>query len=296
MEIDMNQRPTNPFDKKLDSLFLRFLYRKHIGAPLRFLLTRRFVSDLGGAYMNSRLSRRRIPRFIQENSIQMDDYETREYTSFNDFFTRKILPGKRPFSFDPTDLCSPADSRLSVFSGSDQGTFTVKGTPYTLDELIQNSALAKEFQSAYILVFRLCVDDYHRYAYIDDGTVTIPPRYIPGAFHTVRPIAFTDNRRVFCRNAREITVLETKNFGKVLQIEVGAMMVGRIVNHNITEYKRGDEKGYFAFGGSTVILVIKKNAVDLDPCFLENTRQGLETRVFCGETIGQASHTKEIQQ
>ena len=225
----------------------------------------------------------------------MNDYENRPFTCFNDFFTRKILAGKRPFSADALDLCSPADSKLTAYPCTDDGVFTVKGTPYTLSELIDDPELAKEFVGGIVLVFRLCVDDYHRYAFFDNGSVAVKPRYIKGAFHTVRPIAFTNERRVFCKNAREITVLETENFGKALQIEVGAMMVGRIVNHDVTAYKRGDEKGYFEFGGSTVVLVLKKDAATLDPCFLANTQNGLETKVSCGETIGRSNSPKENQ-
>ena len=282
----MNDRPTTPFDYKLDSLFLRILYRKYLGAPLRFLMTRKFVSVIGGAYMDSKFSRHRIPSFVEKNNIDLSDYEKREYTSFNDFFTRKILPDKRPFSTTKTDLCSPADSRLSAFHATEDGTFMVKGTEYTLAELLGDAKLAREFYGGSVLVFRLCVDDYHRYAFFDDGEIAVPPRYIPGAFHTVRPIAFTSKRRVFCRNAREITVLNTAHFQKAVQVEVGAMMVGRIINHNLCKFKKGEEKGYFAFGGSTVVLVLQKNAAQPEPCFFENTQNGLETRVYCGETIG----------
>ena len=290
----MNTRATNPFDEKLDSRFLRFLYSPFWGYPLRFLMTRKFVSKLGGSYMDSSLSRRRIPGFITNNHIDMSDYEDRPYVSFNDFFTRAILPDKRPFSQTATDFCSPADSRLSAFRVTEDGTFTVKGTPYTLGDLIEDAELAKEFVHGTVLVFRLSVDDYHRYAFFDSGTVALPPRYIKGEFHTVRPIAFTHGRRVFCKNAREVTVLETENFGKAIQVEVGAMMVGKIVNHSVNAYQRGDEKGYFEFGGSTVVLVLKKDAVQLDPCFFQNTENKLETRVYCGETIGTVMTAKEI--
>ena len=289
-------RKTYPFDAKLDSGFLRFLYMPYLGAPLRFIMTRKFVSKLGGAYMNTRFSARRIPKFIKQNQIDMSDYENREFSCFNDFFTRKILEGKRPFSTDPHDFCSPADSKLIVYPCTEDCTFTVKGTPYTLDDFIGDKELAKEFAGGSILVFRLCVDDYHRYAFFDSGSIAVKPRYIKGAFHTVRPIAFTNERQVFCKNAREITVLETENFGKALQIEVGAMMVGRIVNHDVTAYKRGDEKGYFEFGGSTVVLVLKKDAVTLEDCFYENSQNGLETKVACGESIGKSNLKKERQQ
>ena len=185
----MNNRQTNPFDPQYDSGFLRFLYLNILGAPLRFLMTRRLVSQLGGAYMDSALSAHRIHKFIKDNHIDMSDYEDRKYRSFNDFFTRKILAGKRPFSHDPNDLCSPADSRLSAFEIAGDSTFIIKGTPYTLSQLLQDEELAKEFEGGTLMVFRLSVDDYHRYAFFDDGSLVAKPRYIKGAFHTVRPIA-----------------------------------------------------------------------------------------------------------
>ena len=236
--------------------------------------------------MNTGFSARRVAKFIKTNNIDMSDYESREFTCFNDFFTRKILDGKRPFSTNAHDLCSPADSKLTAYPCTEDGIFTVKGTPYTLSELVDDPTLAKEFVGGTVLVFRLCVDDYHRYAFFDNGNIAVPPRYIKGAFHTVRPIAFTNERRVFCKNAREITVLETENFGKALQIEVGAMMVGRIVNHDLTCYKRGDEKGYFEFGGSTIVLLVPKDRVALDEEFFTNPQNELETVVRCGERIG----------
>ena len=282
----MRQRQTNPFDPNLDSGFLRFLYRPVLGAPLRFLMTRKWVSQLGGAYMDAGISKYRIAKFVKSNHIDLSDYEDRPYSSFNDFFTRKILPYKRVFSSDPADFCSPADSRLSAFKVEENAVFTIKSNPFTLEELLCDKALAKEYAKGMVLVFRLSVDDYHRYAFFDGGKVASAPRYVPGAFHTVRPIAFAHQRRVLCQNAREVTVLQTENFGKAIQIEVGAMMVGRIVNHPKEEFLRAEEKGYFAFGGSTVVLILKEGAVELDPVFFENTANGLETRVLCGETIG----------
>lgn len=282
----MLKRPTNPFDPKRDSMFLRFLYRPILGAPLRFLMTRKWVSKLGGAYMDSGVSKHRIARFVKSNHIDLSDYENRPYTSFNDFFTRKILPDRRVFSSYETDFCSPADSRLSAFKVDETAVFKIKGNPFTLAELLGDEALARQYAGGTVLVFRLSVDDYHRYAYFDGGKVAVPPRYIPGAFHTVRPIAFAHNRKVLCQNAREVTVLDTENFGKAIYIEVGAMMVGRIVNHSKTTFIKGEEKGYFAFGGSTVVLVLEKDKAHVESIFFENTAKGLETRVLCGETIG----------
>ena len=91
---------------------------------------------------------------------------------------------------------------------------------------------------------------------------------------------------MYLDNAREYAVLETANFGKVVQMEVGALFVGRIVNHPLTEFTRGQEKGKFEFGGSTVILLLQKGAAVIDSRLTENTRQNKESIVRLGAVIG----------
>ena len=140
-----------------------------------------------------------------------------------------------------------------------------------------------DMDNAYALVFRLCVDDYHRYSYIDSGYQE-ENNHIKGVLHTVRPIA-TNNLNVFTQNEREWVVLHTKNFGDVIEIEVGALMVGKIVNeHSNYEFRKGEEKGYFKFGASTIILII--NNIDIDDDILLNSANDIETIVKLGEKIG----------
>ena len=130
------------------------------------------------------------------------------------------------------------------------------------------------------------MDDYHRYCYIDNGTKSVNT-YIPGELHTVQPIAL-QNYNIYKRNCREYTILHTENFNDIIQIEVGALLVGKIVNHH-GEYtfKKGQEKGMFEFGGSTIVLLVKNDIVDIDKEIFENTNQGLETIVKYGERIGE---------
>ena len=134
------------------------------------------------------------------------------------------------------------------------------------------------------MIFRLCVDDYHRYSYFDSGKQE-GNHHINGVLHTVRPIALSEEK-VFSQNDREWTILHTDNFGDVTQIEVGAMMVGKIVNHRCcNSFIRGEEKGYFKFGGSTIVLLI--NNIKIDDDILENSSSGIETIVKLGEKIGE---------
>lgn len=263
---------------------LKKLYGTFLGRCALKVLVCRFVSNIGGWYMSSGLSKRRINSFVKANQIDMSQYEKRDYVSYNDFFTRKILDGKRPFLIDDNVLISPADSKLSCYKINTDSHFTIKNTVYSLTDLLNDEKLANEYLNGYCMIFRLTVDDYHRYSFIDDGKI-IKSKYIPGKFHTVNPIA-NDYYPIYKQNSRNYTVIESKNFGVMIQMEVGAMMVGKIVNHNKKYCLKGEEKGYFEFGGSTVIILLKENQAVIDNDILENTKKDKETVVKLGETIG----------
>lgn len=163
---------------------LKKLYGTFLGRCALKILVCKFVSDLGGWYMNSSLSKRRIAPFIKENKIDMSQYEQREFKSYNDFFTRKIVDGKRPFLADDNVLISPADSKLSCYKIDQDSRFMIKDTRYSLGELLEDDELAKEYMNGYWMIFRLTVDDYHRYSFIDDGKI-IGNKYIKGRFHKI---------------------------------------------------------------------------------------------------------------
>lgn len=276
-------------DKKPEGA-LKFLYYNAFGAVILRLITRRWVSKLVGAFLNTRLSKHRIKRFIKKNGIDMSEYLDEEYKNFNAFFTRHIKPELRPFDMTPTALVSPCDSKLTVFPITEDGTFEVKGYNYTVETLLGDSALAARFIGGQCLVFRLTVTDYHRYMFFDGGEAN-ESKFIKGRLHTVQPAALS-RRRVFTENCREVTILETDNFGTAVQVEVGAMMVGRIVNsHGAGRFERGEEKGRFEFGGSTIIVLLEKGAAALDAEIIDNSADGYETVVKCGEKIGVAAQT-----
>lgn len=268
------------------------LYGTFLGRCALKILVCKFISDLGGLYMDSSLSKVRIKKFIEENKIDMTQYVDEQYTSYNHFFTRKIKEGKRPFLVDSNILISPADSKLSCYKINSDSHFMIKNTLYSLADLLANNDLAKEYLNGYCMIFRLTVDDYHRYSYVDDGQV-IDTKYIPGKFHTVNPIA-NDYYPIYKTNSRSYTIIESKNFGKIIQMEVGAMMVGKIVNYNKNYCHKGEEKGYFEFGGSTVILLFKENQVIIDDDIIKNTNENKETVVKLGETIGK-KYSREVK-
>ena len=271
---------TLPQDKSL-----KFLYKNSFGRIILKVITLPFVSSLVGAYMNSGLSKGRIDKFIMTNGINMEDYEKAEFKSFNEFFTRKIKAEKRPFPKEKSVLFSPCDGKLSAYKISKDTVLPVKGSSYTISQLLDNPDLAKEYEGGSCLVFRLAVDDYHRYCYIDNGTKTDNVK-IKGKLHTVQPIAL-NMMPVFVQNSREYTVLHTENFGDVVQIEVGALCVGKIKNHHGSgKITAGQEKGMFLFGGSTIILLIHKDKAEIQQEFFKNTENSMETIVKMGEPIG----------
>ena len=263
--------------------FLSFLYRTVAGRVLLRLLTARWVSRLSGVYMDSALSAGRARKTLRCNGVDMTGVQQTEFASYNALFTRTRDTSLFPFSTIDTDFCSPADSRLTVLPIDGSTVMHIKQAPYTVQELLGEDE--HRFDGGYAFVFRLSVEDYHRYAYPDDGK-SVKHKYIKGAFHTVNPIAL-EALPVFHRNCREISYLETAHFGTIAYAEIGVMLVGRSCNHHTATFVRGEEKGYFAYGGSTVVLLTEKGAVTPDQDLLRNSAQGIETYVRTGETVGQ---------
>lgn len=258
---------------------LTFLYKTAAGRCVLKLLASRTVSKICGAFMDSPLSSFLIKGFAKKNNINCDDYELDGIKTFNQFFRRRIKDGKRPFDMNPDHLCAPCDGLLSVYPINNEGTvIPIKQSVYTIASLLKDKELAAEYSGGWCLVFRLCVDNYHRYAYPVSGPKG-PNIFIPGILHTVRPTAL-ETFPVFAQNCREYTLIESKEFGKVVQMEVGAMLVGRIVNlEQEGKAERGIEKGYFEYGGSTVILLVEKDKLQVNKNYFE-------TPVKMGQGIG----------
>lgn len=264
---------------------LAVLYGTVWGRMLLKPMTAPCLSRLAGRLLSSKASCLLIKPFVRKTGIDMTQFEKTEYSSYNDFFARKIRPDARPIDQTPDHLISPCDSRLTVLKITPKASFMLKQTRYSTVSLLRNKRIAAEYAGGYALIFRLCVDDYHRYCYVADGKKTRNIR-IPGVLHTVNPIA-NDHYPIYKENAREYSILRTAEFGDILMMEVGALLVGKIVNHHEKAFvKRGQEKGYFQFGGSTVVLLFQADTIRIDEDIMENSRQGIETRVRYGEKIG----------
>ncbi len=263
---------------------LGFLYNTTCGRILLRPLKARWLTYLSGVFLDLPISKPLIKPFVKNNNIDLSEYESDNFKCFNDCFCRKIKSGFRPVDMRDSALVSPCDGLLSAYKISGEEVYPVKQSRYTLGGLLKNDSLAKEYNNGTILIFRLSVNHYHRYCYPASG-IKGDNIYIKGAFHTVRPVALAAGP-VFCENAREYTVIDTKPFGKIVQMEVGAMLVGKIKNHRgVGKIKKGEEKGMFLYGGSTVILLLKENSIKIKEEYLENTQKGIETPVKQGETL-----------
>ena len=270
---------------------LTFLYKNAVGRVILKFMTLPFISKIAGWIMDSRISTIAINSFIKKNNINMAEYEEKKYISYNDFFTRKVKKECRRIDKDKNILISPCDSKLTAYEINDNSIFMIKNSYYKLEDLLKNKELSKKYKNGYCLIFRLCVDDYHRYCYIDNGKKN-KNTFIKGVLYTVRPIAL-EKYNIYKENSREYTVLKTENFGDVVQIEVGATMIGRIKKHHEEyQFNKGEEKGMFLFGGSTIVLLIKKGKVKIDSDILKNTEEGFETIVKLGEKIGKKEAKK----
>jgi len=274
---------------------LAFLYQTAAGRILLAPLVKPWVSRLAGSWLNLRASRCLIAPFIKRNNIDMSEYEARSFSSYNDFFTRKIKKDCRIIDGVPDHLISPCDAKLSVFAIGSDARFKIKDTLYSLESLLRDKNLAGHYEGGLLLLFRLTVDDYHRFCYIDNGTKT-NNYHIPGVFHTVNPLA-NDVVPIYKENTREYSILKSENFGNLLVMEVGALLVGKIVNyHGEADVIRGEEKGKFEFGGSTIIVCLEKGRAEIDEDILLNSSEGVETALTMGERIGKASSGLETFQ
>jgi len=268
---------------------LKLLYYNPLGKlSLHLLVKRKIISSIYGRMMNAPGSVSRIEQFVQELGIDMSEAvkSIDEFSCFNDFFYRKLKPDARPIE---EGLVSPADGKLLAFKKvEDVQKFFIKGQSFTLDRFLGNQDLADKYRNASLLIFRLAPNDYHRFHFPYSG-IASGVTQIKGSYYSVSPYAIKHNfAQVFCENKREYMTLKTVDKNDILLVPVGATMVGTIIETYSpdTQIVKGDEMGYFAFGGSTVVMLVDQRSVVIDNDIINNTKNKLETAVKMGERIG----------
>lgn len=262
---------------------LRFAYETLAGRTLWSLLFgSKFISAILGRRYDSPKSAKDIAKLVAIPGCRAEEAEKpiEEYSCFNEFFTRHLKPGARPLG---DGFVSPADGRLRLYLNADGNQpFPLKGATKSLKDVFD----AEVDGTFDIAVVRLAPVDYHRFHFPCDSVVIGETKVISGKYHSVNPIALVKYPNVYADNERQIVECDSA-FGRYWMIDVGAFGVGTIVQtFDGTEQKKGAERGYFKFGGSTVILVMKSGAVKWDEDIVRNSAAGLETRVLCGERIG----------
>ena len=273
---------------------MEFLYGSRLGFFITELLFKhRWATELYARLQRGPRSRSKIRKFVESHGVNLDELErpVDSFNSFNEFFIRRLKPSARPIDRDPGSLISIADCRLSAYPIREDAVYPVKARSFTVARLVGDGEVAASYVASYAgglcLIFRLAPVDYHRFGYVDDCEQS-PVEAVNGFYRSVHPLSLRRMKAVFTENRREYCILKTANFGEVLHIDVGATGVGRIVqrHHGGGRFARGEEKGYFEFGGSTVILLLKPGAATIDDDIAEYSGRGIETVVRYGEKIG----------
>lgn len=270
--------------------WLKWLYHTPLGKlALSAFVKRRFLSRWYGQRMDTPSSRSKIAGFVHSLGIDLTEVDRpiSEFKTFNDFFIRKLKPDSRPVNTDPAVITSPADGKVLAFhSIREMDTFFAKGQAFSLEQFLQDQSLCRKYNNGTLLIIRLAPADYHRFHFPADGYISKPTR-MTGHFFSVSPYAVKNRMRIYWENERMCSVLKTGNAGDILMAEVGAAMVGAIVQNYTPEtaVTKGREKGWFKFGGSTIILLFEKGKIQADPDLINNTGQGYETTVKMGERL-----------
>ena len=265
---------------------LNFFYKNFMGRLARLPMTYIWFSQLGGAFADTSVSRHFIKSFIKRNKIDMSDYVVPDngYKTFNEFFYRKLKPNKRVIDSDPYSVISPADGRLLVIPEiNTQAHFFVKTCQFDLERFLKDKNLVSEFAEGTLFLFRLAPETYHRFHFPFDCVASQPHR-IKGKLESVNPVVYKSGIQPLTENERHLIILDSEKFGKVLFVPVGAMLVGKVVETYDPEkfHKKGDEAGYFAFGGSSIVMIFKKGVVTPDETFIQNSLHDRETEVRMG--------------
>jgi phosphatidylserine decarboxylase len=280
-------------EKVAGEKWLVWLYNNPIGeATLWTLVKRKLVSSVYGKMMDRTSSAEKIQPFIEEFDIDMSSFRQQEFKNFNDFFTRKLKNNARPIDTCNNIAVSPADGKILAYADISNSDFLIKGFRFDISSFLDDPFLAQKYNDGALLIIRLAPVDYHRFHFPLSGDLT-PDKKIEGDYYSVNPIALRKMAEIFCLNKREYTILSNALFGDVVMAEVGATMAGSIMQtFKGNSAKKGEEKGYFKFGGSTVVLLFEKGKINIDKDLLTNSVKGIETEVKMGERIGEASMTQ----
>lgn len=265
---------------------IHFLYSTIPGRLFLKVIMKLHIDRYGARFLWTQYSKPLVGWYIKRNGISVTKAEMESFRSFRDMFVRT----RNPVSVDltPGHLISPCDGWLSVYPIDEHSCFSIKNSYYKINDFLQDETLAKNYNQGICMVFRICASDYHHYSYIDDGYQG-EHHQIPGVLHSVQPIA-CETYPVYVLNKRCWSLLTTEHFGPVVQCEIGALVIGGIVNEKEnTRFRKGSEKGHFELAGSTIVLLFEPGQINLNPDILEELSEEKEYRVTQGQWIATAN-------
>ncbi|KAF9949725.1 hypothetical protein BGZ72_008530 [Mortierella alpina] len=274
-------------------LGIRLLYK----SPAQRIRVGKIMANMSrkqGLKFDDPRSKRNIEPFIRFHSLEAHMSEVLEpvhsFKTFNQFFYRRLKADARTLNSPGDDriAVSVADCRMTCFQSiSDAQKFWIKGRQFTVAKLLGDETLAKKYDGGSLAIFRLAPQDYHRF-HIPVRGVLSEPKSIHGEYFTVNPMSIRSHLDVYGENKRVISAIESKEFGTVAYCAIGAMMVGSIVltTQGGQEVERMEEHGYFAFGGSTIVVLFEANTVQFDEDLLRSSKEQIEMLVRVGMRVG----------
>ena len=295
MKIEYVDRKTG--QKEVEEIYgrwaLALLYGESVLSQIFSFLFLPFIARIPwaskwyGFLQKSPSSARKVLPFIAAYNIDASEFQEQTFESFNDFFIRKLKPETRPIAKGKDRAVLPADGRYLVFPDlSRTDRFYVKGQTFDLPSFLQDPLLAHRFGDGSMAIARLCPTDYHRFHFPCDGMAG-RAKPIEGPLFSVNPVALRRKLSILAENKRVVTEIKTDHFGTMLYVEVGATCVGSIhQTYRQGRILKGDEKGYFSFGGSCLVLLFEKGKIHFDEDLVSNTKNGLETKGLFGTSFG----------
>jgi len=262
---------------------------KIVRNTLNALFNRQWYCHLYGKWVDRSASQKDVSKFATRFQIDLTEVEKpiQQYPTLNAFFSRKLKPGARPFVEDPSIFCSPADGKILVYPQLDERTqLPIKGSYVDISTLLASESEARSFHGGAACIVRLAPYDYHRFHFPVEGQAG-PPKNIDGRYYLVNPLALSIKPDLFAHNKRAVTYIETEKFGRFAYIDVAGFAVGRIIQtHSPGPVRRGQEKGYFQFGGSTLVLLFEPDKIIFDQDLVQHTQAQIEVQVQTGTQIG----------
>lgn len=276
-------------EKIYGEAWLRRAYGNPLGRMTVWLVARRlWFSKWYARRMKTTASSLRILPFVAQYELKWEEFVKSpfDYKTFNEFFCRALKPEARPIAPGDNVAVFPADGRHLGFENVDTADgFYVKGDKFSVKELLDGDL--GPFAGGSMLISRLCPVDYHRYHFPAAGTPG-DTKQVGGWLYSVSPVALKHNIRYLVENKRQITKIETPTFGTIAMIEVGATNVGSIQQAFVPNRPvvKGEEKGFFSYGGSCVITLFQKGKITFDADLLAQSAQHVELYAKMGDHLG----------